>query len=323
MQQPIQPRQFNELNALTRAALFASDLYRDVARNWRGIGLRLLFLVLLISWIATGIKLHRSFKHFANDEFPKVVQDLPPVTIQDGVVSSPVDQPYWIQDRQTHKTFAVIDTTGTITSLDDADGAVVLLTENKLHYRDNNNAGQTKIQDLSNIKHFYVDRPIVTSWVTWGAKWSAWVLIPIALVFSFIYRLIQGLIYAAIGMIWNSTFNAQLSYAALMRLSFVAVTPVILIDTALSLANVNVPAWSLICLVIAMVYLAIAVKANEQPAAALAYGYGAPFGQGQQQYPYQQPFPPQPFPPSTAFPPQQQQQYPNQPPFPPGPPPIR
>ena len=85
-----------------------------------------------------------------------------------------------------------------------------------------------------------------------------------------------------------------------MRLAFVAVTPAILADTALSLAKVNVPAWALICLVIAMVYLAVAVKANEQAPASPMQGYGAPpyppqqqqspYG-SQQQYPYQQPFP--------------------------------
>ncbi len=208
MQQPNNPRQFSVFSAMATAPFFSGALNRDVARNWRGIGLRLLLLVLVITWIAAGIKMDRAVKHFANDEFPGVVQDFPPITIKDGVVSSPVDQPYYMKDKQTGKTFAVLDTTGTITSLDQADNAILLLTENKIHYRDNSNPGQVKIQDLSKVKNFYVDRTIVTNWVAWGSKWASWVLIPIALVFSFIYRLIQGLIYGAIGMIFNNSFNA-------------------------------------------------------------------------------------------------------------------
>jgi hypothetical protein len=307
MQQANNPRQFSVWSAMVLAPFFAFNLYRDVGRNWRGIGLRLILLVLLITWTAEGITLHRSFNKFAKEEFPTFVQDVPPITIKDGVVSSPVEQPYYIKDKQGGKTFAVIDTTGTITSLDQTDGAIMLLTDTKLHYRDNNNPGQVKIQDLSQVKNFYVDKDIINSWVMWGAKWAAWVLIPLVFVFSFIYRLIQGLIYALIGLIWNNVFNANLSFGALMRLAFVAVTPVILADTALSLAHVNVPAWWLLCFVIAMIYLAVGVKANEQAPAYPMQGQGfppyppqqqqqSPYG-AQPQYPYQQPFPPNPPPP--------------------------
>ena len=182
-----------------------------------------------------------------------------------------------------------------------------------MHYRDNSNPGQVKIQDLSKVKNFYVDRTIVTNWVAWGSKWASWVLIPIALVFSFIYRLIQGLIYGAIGMIFNNSFNAHLPYAALIRLSFVAVTPVMLLDTILSLANINVPAWSFICLAIAMLYLAMGVKANEQAPAPPAYGYGPG--------PYAPPLPPNPFQqqgiPQQPAPYQAPPQYPQPPQYPP------
>ena len=106
MQQANNPRQFSVFSAMATAPFFSGALNRDVARNWRGIGLRLLLLVLVITWIAMGIKMDRAVKHFANDEFPGVVQDFPPITIKDGVVSSPVDQPYYMKDKETGKTFA-------------------------------------------------------------------------------------------------------------------------------------------------------------------------------------------------------------------------
>ena len=263
-----------------------------MGRNWRGIGLRLLLLVLAITWLAEGIKLHRSINAFARNDFPGVIQDFPPITIKDGVVSSPVDQPYTMKDQKTGKAFAVLDTTGEITSLDQTD-ADILLTENKLIYRDNKTSGQTKIQDLSHIKNLYVDRARVTNWMDVGARWFAVIAVPICFFFTFLYRLIQSLLYAAIGLIWNNSFNAKLSYAALMRLSCVAVTPVILLETVLTMCGVHVPFWGTLCGLIAMIYLAIAVKANAQPYE--PYGYGDP----QFYPPQQQPFPAYPPPPMS------------------------
>jgi hypothetical protein len=73
------------------------------------------------------------------------------------------------------------------------------------------------------------------------------------------------------------------------------------------MAGMNVPFWWPLCGLIAMIYLAIAVKANEQPYQ--PYGYGQPGF-----YPQQQPFPPQPFPPQGYPPPAYQPPgYPPQP----------
>ncbi len=73
-----------------------------------------------------------------------------------------------ITDKETGKAMAVLDTTGKINSLDDTE-AIILLTQNKIYFNDKNNPRQTRIQDLSQFKHFYVDRIIVSDWVAWGA----------------------------------------------------------------------------------------------------------------------------------------------------------
>jgi len=78
----------------------------------------------------------------------------------------------------------------------------------------------------------------------------------------FIYRLIQALIYALIGMVMATMFNAQLNYQQMLRLSIVSITTVKLVSTAMEIASVNIPFWWPICFGITMVYLALAVKAN-------------------------------------------------------------
>jgi hypothetical protein len=46
----------------------------------------------------------------------------------------------------------------------------------------------------------------------------------------------------------------------------VAITPVVLLDTLRSLAEMKIPLWWPICFAIAMAYLFFAIKANAEPA---------------------------------------------------------
>jgi hypothetical protein len=257
-------RQYSEAGALLRAPLPNTDLFRDVGRNWGGIGLRYLTYLLAISWAVLVLQGWFGLRSFQHNEFPQLVKDVPPITIKDGVVSSPVAQPYLIKDPDTGRPFAILDTTGQIESLDDAGGAVILLTRDKLHFHQGTN-GETRIRDLSGVKSFFVDRQRLAGWMDTFVLWFLPFGFAFVLVGSLAYRIVQGLIYAAIGLIFNSVFDARLTYAALMRLAFVSITPVILLDTVAWAAGWVIPFWPLACFVMAMVCLAIAVRANRVP----------------------------------------------------------
>lgn len=251
-------KEYNALSAIVLAPLFYQPLYRDVARNWRGIGALYLLLLIAITGAITASSVHRAVKKFAREEFPKVVQDVPPISIRDGVVSSPVKQPYQMIDHESGKVMAIIDTTGTVTSLDNTP-AIMLLTKSQFHHRQNN---KIEIQDLSQFKSADFDRAKLQHWMDVAAGWSGPVTFLAILIFVFIYRLIQALIYALIGMAFAAMFGARLSYQQLIRLAIIAVTPAMLLSTALGVAGIDIPFFWPICFVIAMVYLAIAVRAN-------------------------------------------------------------
>ena len=72
------------------------------------------------------------------------------------------------------------------------------------------------------------------------------------------YRIVQALIYAAIGLLFASFCKTTLSYAALIRLAVAAVTPCIIVGTILSFTDTSIPAF--LYLVAALVYLFFAVK---------------------------------------------------------------
>jgi hypothetical protein len=71
----------------------------------------------------------------------------------------------------------------------------------------------------------------------------------------------------------GSGFRANLSYAAAMRLAVVSVTPVILLDMILTLADWEIPLWTLLGIGVSLLYMVIAVKANGDSIPAATRGF--------------------------------------------------
>lgn len=265
---PAGPKRFSHFIAPLLAPLFVFGLYRDVGRNWRGIGFWYLVLVLVLTWLPVWITWHTQFARFVANDVPKIAAEVPPITIVDGVVSSPVEQPYEVRfppeagGDGPGDLFFVLDTTGQVNTLRDTE-AMVLLTRDRLYTRDERK-GEERSFDLSGIKQFNLDAKVVQGWADGTSRVLGWVGFPVSLLFSLAFRLVQGVIYAAIALVWNGVFNARLSFAALMRLAFIAITPVLLIDTVLLLIPATVPFWTLLGILLAQVYLFAAVMANRQ-----------------------------------------------------------
>jgi hypothetical protein len=155
-----------------------------------------------------------------------------------------------------------IDTSGQITSIDQTT-AIALLTKKNFIMRQQHR-GETRTFDLSAIQSLTLDRDMVMSWVQAFKKWFALFAYPFAVAGSFAFRAIQVLLYALIGMLFAGILKTTLDYAALVRLSVIAITPVVLLHTLRRLLDVHVPLTWLISFAIAMGYLFIAVKSSSE-----------------------------------------------------------
>lgn len=238
-------------------SFFSKKLYIDVSRNWKGVNFLYLLLLLAVCLIPKMIDLHRGISNFLSIEAPAIVNQVPEITITDGRVSIKETQPYYIIDPDSNKPLAIIDTTGRIESIKDT-GAFCLLTSNKLMIKKSEFENRT--YDLSNVKAFSMDGEQIAGWLQIGGKFLAVAIYPFALLGSYVYRIVQVLIYAAIGLLFASLCNTKLSYSALVRLAVVAVTPCIIVATILGLAGIYIPGF--LYFVAAMVYLFFAVKSN-------------------------------------------------------------
>jgi hypothetical protein len=183
-------------------SFYSKPLYQDVARNWRGTGFLYLLLLLALCWLPQMIQLHQRLADLVDQEAPALVSQLPAITIVDGELSTDVDTPYFIHDPEKGTVLAIIDLTGEHTSLENSE-AKLLLTRTKAIVR--NRPRETRVYDLSGVGSFSLDRETVSGWLEVAKDWLAIVLYPVALLFSYLYRIVQVLLYAAIGVLVASS----------------------------------------------------------------------------------------------------------------------
>ncbi len=237
-------------------SFFSKDLYQDVGLYWKGVNFVYLLLLLAVCWIPPMIKIHAGYSAFVREEAPSIVLQVPEITITDGQVSITESQPYYITALENDEVLAIIDTTGTIKSLEDSN-AVCLLTRDSLITR--KNKFETQTYDLSQVEHSVLDGDRIMGWLQTSKKFLVVAIYPFALLASYIYRIVQVLIYAAIGLLFASGCKVVLSYNTLLRLATVAVTPCIIAGTVVDLAGVSLPAP--LYLLAALGYLFFGVKA--------------------------------------------------------------
>ena len=242
-------------------SFYSTDLYRDMAFNKKGIGFAYLFFLLALCWLIIVLAVDNKVDAYFDEYSPGFLDQFPEITILNGNASIRESQPFYIDDPETGRPLAVIDTTGTINSLEQTE-AVVLLTKKSVTFE--KNEIETRTFDLTEVGDMVIDRRLLSTWIEMTKSYFPVVMYPFALSGSYFYRIIQMLIYAAIGLLFTSMLKAELDYSQLLRLSVVAVTPSILINTFLWVAGINVPMVGLIFFGLSMVYLYLGIKATTE-----------------------------------------------------------
>jgi hypothetical protein len=238
-------------------SFFSPSLYHDVCARWKGTGFAYLLLLLAVCWIPPILKMHAGLANFIDTEAPKMVAQIPKITFVNGEASIEGEQPYTIRDPKTGQAIIVFDTTGSITSLKDTD-AFGLVTKTEATFK--KNAVETRSFTFKEIKAFTLDRDMITGWLAMVKQYVAPVAYPFALLGSFVSRVVQLLIYAALGLILAAWCKTRRTYTELIRLSVIAVTPCIIIKTVLGIAQISIPVPGLLYFLAAMGYLLFGIK---------------------------------------------------------------
>ena len=242
-------------------SFFSKSLYRDVGKNWRGTGLLYLAIILALLWIPSIIKGQLATSAWVDGDSKEITKQIPAITITKGQVSTDVPTPHIIKDPKTGVDIAIIDTTGKYQNLDDSD-AKLLLTKSKLIVKKNETESQT--YDISSVQSFYLDHPKVDGWLALVKTWFVPVVYPLALIFSFIFRAVQILIYACVGLLFARMLKANLDFKTLIRLSAIAITPVLVLNLIFEFVPGRIPWWGFLGIIVALAYLFFAVKVNAE-----------------------------------------------------------
>ncbi len=241
---------------------FSTALYRDVARQWKGVAFGYLLLVLLLCWIALMIRLYLGFSSVVKNDLPTIIDQIPEIRIENGVASTTENRRHEISDPDTGEVFFIIDTTGaepTLESLPESVKGVVTRTSATIEKNDI----ETRTFEFDQIQDFTLTHELINRWAGLVKNLLVPVLLPFALMGSFLYRVLQALFYSLFALLFAAMFGAvqRLPYAALLRITVVAMTPAILFKAVLWMAGVSIPFLWLICFGISMVCLFLGVKA--------------------------------------------------------------
>jgi len=286
-------KKYNSLTALF--VFFLPGLWRDVGQRWWGIGLIYMFLLMLITWVPPFFRGHGFLTKSIAEDAPKLTSQIPTITLNNGDISIDRPEPYTITDPESGQPLVVFDTSGD-TAEPPSNFPSVLVTKHGFSIRKSPTEIQT--EDLSQVKglHQY-SASDVQGWLDKSVQawWS--VGYPATIAFTWLWRLVLMVVLALIGLAFASGTKAPLTFAGLMRLSAIAMTPVVLIDTVTWTMWYPITGcgWWIIGFIIDLLMLFLAVKANAPKTPA---GFSGPQG-----FPMSPAgFPPPPAPYSSPYP---------------------
>lgn len=253
-------QQYNVLQALY-LSFYSKKLYRDVAQNWGGKAFFYLLLLIALTTIVSIIKFatqHQSFKNYASE----LVMQIPDMSIKNGKVNTPENRPYIIVKPGTNETFVMIDTSGKNKSLKQSN-TKILITESHVIAQNDAQSDEISIYKIPDDVNVHLTQENAKSYLDSFFSY-AWLFFFIAIsLISYFYRIIQALIYGIIGKIFSVINHVPLSYAQVIQISMVAITPVMILTCVLNYFNISFIFQWLLYFILAMIYLFYGILANK------------------------------------------------------------
>ncbi len=251
---------------------FSPKFYKNIvsqsfARSFGYLSLLVLVLSLVLSvkyTLNTRVAIQK-FVEWINTVFvEKIPEFLPEINIKNGKVSSPAEQPLI----REWKEFAfILDTTGTITSLDKYKNGILLTKHTLIVKHTERSKTQTEEYDLSKVKSFKItpgekEGEFITLNFE-GRKFNLtqnnierWsdivvkIIFPIMVASLFFYYLLAKifhlLLFSLLSLIVNGVTNAKLKYDNLLNIGVLALTPPVVFSVLVAVFGLKIPLFGLI-----------------------------------------------------------------------------
>ncbi len=265
---------------------FNPEFYRGIVTKsfGRSFGYFLLLILAVsiifsIKYIAVTQGVIGEVVMWINTEFAeKLPEFLPEITIKDGDVSSPAEQPYI---HEWEEFVFILDTTGIITSLDDYQNGVLISKRTVIVRTIENGRIKTEEYDLSKIsslnigpgkeegelitfsyqeQKLSVTQENVTTW----SKFIGRALLPLIVVFVIFYhfttKFMHLLFFSLVSLIANRIVDAGLEYSHLLNIGIFALTPPLALAVLVMVFGLTIPLFWLLYVFVYCAFLIMAIK---------------------------------------------------------------
>ncbi len=257
-------------------SFWSKSFYIDVAKNWHGLAYSYIFAIICFTWIFMAAKKQIEINSIAEHDIYPFIEKMPKITIEKGILSIDRSSPFTMSNgagipvitfdtREKPMALEEIPSSFLVTKDSVCYKSAVTLGESSASAKYSKDQAKDQKLDLSTIDHQIIDQNAARQFVSDFCKSIGLIIFMIAVPLAFIFCLIQTLIYALLGLLIAKINKVDLSYGTLIRLSVVALTPVLLIDSIIKVRGLDLnlwPIWPLVAFIIGITYVIFAVSVN-------------------------------------------------------------
>lgn len=232
-------------------SFFSKPLYRDVAARWKGTNLGYFCLLLALCLVPAVWNLSRSMIQAIDRHSDIYLMQIPPIQLSDGMLTIDAPQPYSIIEG--NRTVLLIDTTGGIQTLEEAD-ALSLMTQTRLYIHQQGNA--PLVYDLKDFNNFTLNQRIAEDLIARIKRLAIPTTYAAIYLGSLLFFMLVALLLGGIACLLAAVQKKSLQYKAGIRIAVVALTPAMVVGGVLATFGRTVPALLYIMLTLAYLYIA-------------------------------------------------------------------
>jgi len=237
-------------------SIFSFPFYKEAKE--RPVSRAVKFLLGLVALMTVLISIRLSFDalYWIEKIGAWMGESLPEITVTGGEASSPVHQPYQVEAEGKNFVF-VLDTTGSIGDVPAQYPSGILVTKNRLIFKENN--FQKREYDLARLSGVVVNKQTIEE-LKRTLKILAVPLLAVGLFLYFFFaRLIQVLFFSLISVVINLAGEIGLSYQAMFAIGVYALVPCSLLGTLVALIGKPLLLFPAVYLSSYLIYLVIGI----------------------------------------------------------------
>ena len=244
-------------------SFYSSSLYREVADQWRGRSLVYLFVLWAICWIFIAFVITNLLVDVVGYEVDHFATQMPVIHLEKGIASTEEPGPFFLKNSIDKKVWVVVDTHNKH-DISEQNSARVLLRQNVVLIK----KGESHMKTLPFSEELTLDfgPKELKARFKEIRKWIMTIVyLPIysvGLILTYVYYLLQSLVFGVIGLSFSSLLKRKLSYWSLVSLSIISMTPTTILNTIFFFWREQINYFLIATFLLSIGYLFFAVKVN-------------------------------------------------------------